>query len=173
MDRTYCSVVRLNFQQQNDKYLKGVKMSHPYPGITFIVDLPVAPQIEGNLSGNLGFKTEVIGPNTNSRAAGGLHPDAYQSSPDNGRFELANRPNTRSANIGGTDKRVVGSIPGPQLAFSGIKGLKNGDVITLWGEEALEIRKKFAAGPWNDNQPTGGLGAILIEIAYGDEVPNP
>jgi hypothetical protein len=104
-----------------------------------------------------------------------LHPDRYQSDQDNAQVELSNRQNTRSVKgLNASKKRIVGTVDLggiPAQVFNGGRSLKHGDQFTLYGQKAIDIRNKFAAGPWNDFQPTGGLGGVLVEIAYGDEVP--
>ena len=119
-------------------------MANPHPTITFQVNL------ELNL-------TETIGPKTNEKNPHILHPDYHKSLHTASGHELArtyyeDRVNHRSCNIGMT---VIDLTNGHNLR------VKDGDQFTLYGQQALDARKKYASGTWNDNLPTGGLGAIL------------
>lgn len=95
-------------------------MSEPAtPSITFRVNLAL-------------LSSEDLGANTNSSSPAMLHPDQHQSSPDNGRFENANRVNTRSTWF---PNQLLGNRP-----------LKHGDEFTVNGLKALYIRDNYAAG---------------------------
>jgi hypothetical protein len=138
-------------------------MANPHPEITFQVDLSLN-------------RTEVIGPLTNEKTPRVLHPDYHQTLDTEAGYdkmlaELGNRSSTRSANIG------VGHRNSLSNAVSGIegqigdylvkqaRGLKNGYQFTLYGQKALDFRKKFVAGTWNNNEPTGGLGSICTIVS--------
>jgi hypothetical protein len=118
-------------------------MANPHPAITFRVNLELN-------------RTEDFGPNTNQRDVAPLHPDAHQNSPDRGRTEKSNRVNTRSAllhdQVWADDART---------SWLSKMNLEHGDEFTLYGQEALDYRKKYVAGDWNDDTPTAGLGTIL------------
>lgn len=118
-------------------------MANPHPEIKFKVNLELN-------------REEAFGPNTNQTDVAPLHPDTYQNSPDQGRTEKANRVNTRSALL--YDKVCVDDAC-TQWALK--MNLKHEDEFVLYGQEALDYRKKYVAGDWNDNTPTAGLGPIL------------
>lgn len=112
-------------------------MSEPaHPSITFRVKLEL-------------FDTETIGPNTNLVNPHMLHPSAHQDSPDLGRTEKSNFKSTRSTWLESS------------FAGGGIRQLKDGDEFTVNGLKAIDIRDRYVAGTWNDNNPPGG---DLLEI---------
>jgi len=102
-------------------------MSNPTPAITFRVNLAL-------------LATEQIGPNTNLVNPHVLHPDMHQDSPDNGRFEMANRKKTRST-------WTPSYFPGGQ-----IRTLKDGDEFVEYGVPAVYLRDNYAFGFAPDHQ---------------------
>jgi hypothetical protein len=121
-------------------------MANPHPEIKFQVNLELN-------------REEKVGPLTNEKEVAVLHPTAYQSDPDNGREEKSNFKNTRSALL--NDKKCSDSACSVWLSEM---NLKHGDTFIKYGVEALEYRKKYVAGDWNDNVPTAGLGPILTIV---------
>jgi hypothetical protein len=121
-------------------------MANPSPEIKFLVNLELN-------------REEAIGPLTNEKNVAVLSPEAYQNSPDQGREEKSNRVNTRSALL--NNKKCSDSNCSVWLNEM---NLKHGDTFVKYGMEALEYRKKYVAGDWNDNVPTAGLGPILTIV---------
>jgi hypothetical protein len=97
-------------------------MANPHPTIVFEVDLSL-------------LSAETFGPNTNSSSQGVLNPDTFQSSPDQGVADQANRVNTRSTFIPGVNL-------GPNYA------LKHGDQFTLYGTEAIYAKKTYCSAKY-------------------------
>ena len=130
-------------------------MANPHPEITFRVNLELN-------------KTEAIGPKTNEKNPGILSPDYHKSLQTATGHEMArtyyeDRVNHRSCNIG---LAVLGSSQSPRPHPGGnVLGMKDDEQLTLYGQQALEVRKKYTSGTWNDNTPTGGLGAILEVVS--------
>jgi hypothetical protein len=90
--------------------------------INFQVDLSIA-------------SNETVGPVTNSRNVGMLHPDMHQSSPDNGVVEKARRV---------TNQTAVTWIPG--LLGASNRELKHGDTFTEYGLKAIYLRDMYGIG---------------------------
>jgi hypothetical protein len=136
-------------------------MSNPSPEITFQVSLALN-------------RTEVVGPNTNQKETGILHPDRHQTVDTTAGYdkmiaELGNRPGTRSALIGKNRVNTTNTVSGVTgqvgtVEVTPLRGLSNGDQLTLYGQEALAFRKKYVAGTWNEDVPTGGLGSICTIV---------
>jgi ATPase subunit of ABC transporter with duplicated ATPase domains len=136
-------------------------MANPSPEITFQVSLALN-------------RTEVVGPNTNQKETGILHPDLHQTVDTEAGYdkmtaEFGNRPGTRSALIGQNQRNTSTAVSGitgqiGSLEVENVRGLGNGDQFTLYGQEALNFRKKYVAGTWNENVPTGGLGSICTIV---------
>jgi hypothetical protein len=96
-------------------------MSDPaWPSFTFRVNLGIT-------------NSELVGPKTNSTDTGIFHPDASQSSPDQGRTEKSNRSSTRSTWL-------------PGLLVGENRALKHGDTFTVTGLKSLYIRDLYAVG---------------------------
>jgi hypothetical protein len=129
-------------------------MANPHPTITFRVNLALN-------------KTEKFGPKTNNQDVGILHPDRHTSNIDSTFTALNNaHEDNRGANLGANkaDASAIAPSGYVSLPVPGVINtmtLKHDDEFTLYGQQAIECRKKFASGSWNSNSPTGGLGAIL------------
>jgi hypothetical protein len=110
-----------------------LKMANAHPAIIFRVDL--------NLLRNEGF-----GPNTNSSSQGTLHPDMFQSNPDQGVTDSANHSASLST-----------FIPGVKIGpnFS----LKHGAQFTLYGMEAVYAKKMYC--PASDGGEAASDRAVL------------
>lgn len=108
-------------------------MPNPSPTITFRVKTDI-------------FADEKFGPNTNLSTVSMLHPDRHQTNQDNARVELANRitANTRSL-------WLQQESPGSNRDLRA-----DAATFTLYGSEAIYVRKMYASGTWNDNNPQGG-----------------
>lgn len=129
-------------------------MANLHPAITFRV--------------NLGLnKTEAFGPKTNRQDVGILHPDRHTSNIDSTFTALhAAHEDNRGANLGVNKAEAQHSVPSSyvSLEIPGVVNtmtLKHDDEFTLYGQQAIDCRKKYVAGSWNSNSPTGGLGSIL------------
>lgn len=102
------------------------------------------------------LEEETIGPKTNSRTTRVLHPDMYQTSPDRGRDELANRPNLKSLwmpdkNLNNIVRKPVHVNDTDYMALHPIEG-QNGLYVlkqyskTVFHNGASQTAEEYAAG---------------------------
>jgi len=121
-------------------------MANPHPEYKFQVNLELNRQ-------------EALGPLTNEVEVNPLHPTAYQTDQDLGREQKANFKYTRSTNL--NDQKCSDSACSVWLNDM---NLKHEDTFIKYGQEALDYRKKYVAGDWNNDVPTAGLGPILTIV---------
>lgn len=97
-------------------------------------------------------RTEKFGPLTNETDNTPHHPDYFTPDLDAQKDIMhPDRKNHRTGLLG---------VNGTTASINGMN-FKHGDTFTLYGLEAIETRKKYVAGTWNNNVPTAGLGSIL------------
>lgn len=125
-----------------------------HPVITFQVNLELN-------------RNEPIGPKTNSADVAMLHPDNHTSYVSEQQVPTkAARKDSRSALLG-VNKQTSSAAPA-YLAIPGVANgmnLKDGDQFTVSGLKAMEIRKNYVAGDWNNNVPEAGLGSVLTIVS--------
>lgn len=109
-------------------------------------------------------RNESFGPKTNSSDVGVLHPDRHTSFDEQRSATQGARKDARSALLGYNkvnSSLSYLSIPGNANTMN----LKHGDEFTVSGMQAMDIRKKYVSGSWNNYTPEAGLGAVLTIVS--------
>lgn len=131
-----------------------------HPSITFQVNLELN-------------RNESFGPKTNSSDVAPLHPDRHTTFIDDQQAVIQpDRKNHRVALVG-ANKSTATSRPlyFQNPAASNGMMLRHGDTFTVTGSKAMELRKLYVAGSWNDNAPQGGA-LLTITAASSDTLMN-
>ena len=95
-------------------------MANPSPEITFRVNLELN-------------STELMGPKTNSRSPGILHPDRHDNDQDRAVSNIANHVELRSTWI-------------PGLSAANNREMKDGETFTEYGQNAIYLKDRYTTG---------------------------
>lgn len=95
-------------------------MANPTPAISFLVNMSLP-------------KTEIIGPSTNEKTTGMLHPDRHQTDQDQAVTDIDNRKNYNSTYF-------------PTLTIFPNRILKHGDEFVEYGQKAVYLRDMYGVG---------------------------